>query len=131
MKSKVTQPDGATGKDRSDHPPRNGRTTLVQLRETYGLSRQVLTRALHASNTALAKWEKGTSLPAPGSVAKIKRLEKIIEGLSRAMKKDFISTWLRSPNDACEGKAPLDLLAEGDYESVEDLVYFLEAGEPV
>jgi hypothetical protein len=101
------------------------------LREGFGLSRQILKRALHASDTALAKWEKGISPRAPGSVAKIKRLEQIVEGLARAMKKDFIPTWLRSPNDACEGKAPLDLLAEGDYESVEDLVYFLEAGEPV
>ena len=131
MKAKMTQPGGARRNDRGHRPTRNWRASLLQLRESFGLSRQILKSALHASDTTLAKWEKRTSPPAPDSVAKIKRLEKIVEGLARVMKKDFIATWLSSPNEACEGKAPLDLLAEGDYESVEDLVYFLEAGEPV
>jgi hypothetical protein len=36
--------------------------------------RQMRKRALHASDTALAKWERGTSTPAPGSVAIIEWL---------------------------------------------------------
>jgi hypothetical protein len=56
---------------------------------------------------------------------------KIFHGLGRVMKKDFVVTWLNSPNDACERRTPMDLLAEGDYETIEDIVYFLEAGEPV
>ena len=131
MTERMTQAGAARRTGKGQRAPRTWRASLMQLRESYGLSRQTLKRALHASASALAKWEKGTSPPTPGSVAKIKQLEKIIEGLSRVMKKDFIRTWLTNQNDACEGKSPLDLLAKGDYESVEDLVYFLEAGEPV
>jgi len=128
MKAKLTEPGSARGNPRDDHP---WQASFTQLRESFGLSRAILKRALHASDTALAKWEKGTTRPPPDSIAEIKRLKKIVEGLAGVMKKKFIPTWLRTPNDGCEGKAPLDLLAEGDYEYVEDLVYFLEAGEPV
>ena len=67
----------------------------------------------------------------PAAAAKVKRLEGILAGLARVMKKTFIATWLTSPNDACEGRSPADLLATGEYEAIEDIVYFLEAGEPV
>ena len=69
--------------------------------------------------------------PDAARLEKIKRVEEILKGLARVMKKDFIATWLTRPNDACEGRSPVNFLEEGDYETIEDLVYFLEAGEPV
>jgi DNA-binding transcriptional regulator YiaG len=131
MKAKTKQSGRARENARDDRSSRNGKALLMCLRTSFGLDRQILKRALHTSETNLAKWENGTSQPAPGNLAKMLRLKKMLEGLARAMKKNFIATWLRSPNEACEGKAPLDLLAGGDYEAVADLVYFLEAGEPV
>ena len=110
MKSKMTEPEDATGKDRNNRSIQNWRTSLLQLRKSFGLSRRMLKRALHVSETALAKWEKGTSPPAPNNAAKIKMLEKIVEGLARAMKKDFVPTWLSSPNDAVGLSGQVDAL---------------------
>jgi hypothetical protein len=47
------------------------------------------------------------------------------------MKDEYIPTWLTSTNDACDGRAPAACMKDGDYQTVEDLVYFLQAGEPV
>jgi DNA-binding transcriptional regulator YiaG len=131
MKARATGRRRSRRANRGNRPAPNWKAILTQLREDFNLSREILATALRVSDTTLAKWEKGTSPPAAGSLASIKRLENIVAGLSRVMKKGFIPTWLTSPNDACERKTPLDLLAKGDYESVQDLIYFLEAGEPV
>jgi len=104
---------------------------LNELRDSYSLNGTTLARMLGVSEPTLTKWHKGSaSLDAPAA-ARVKRLAGILTALARVMKKSFIPTWLTSPNDACEGRAPADLLAQGDYESIEDIVYFLEAGEPV
>src|SRR5437870_12843461 len=84
------------------------------LRDGYGLSRSTLARMLSVSEATLAKWEKGTAIPDDAVAAKLKRLADILAGLARVMKKRFIPTWLTSPNAACEGRAPVDLLAQGD-----------------
>lgn len=104
---------------------------LNDFRDGYRLDGATLARILDVSEPTLAKWQKGSASPAAAAAARVKRLEGILAGLARVMKKSFISTWLTSPNDACERRSPADLLAQGDFEAIEDIVYFLEAGEPV
>jgi hypothetical protein len=70
-------------------------------------------------------------VPDAARLASVRKRAGILEGLARVMKKGFILTWLITPNDACAGRTPADLLAAGDFSTMEDLVYFLEAGEPV
>jgi hypothetical protein len=103
---------------------------LNELRDTYGFSRPLLARMLGVAEATLPRWEKGTTPSAAGQ-DRVKRLAGILEGLARVMKKSFIPTWLASPNDACKGRTPVDVLEAGQYETIEDLVYFLEAGEPI
>jgi transcriptional regulator with XRE-family HTH domain len=128
-KAKHNRSAKQTGKAR----PGPIRTKMVsrELRDTYGLSRPVLARMLGVTEATLGRWEKGTTTPGAAGLEKVKRLGGILEGLARVMKKSFIPTWLASPNDACKGRTPVDLLEEGQYETIEDMVYFLEAGEPV
>jgi DNA-binding transcriptional regulator YiaG len=104
---------------------------LNDFRDGYRLDGATLARILDVSALTLAKWQKGSISPDTAAAARVKRLEGILAGLARVMKKSFIPTWLTSPNDACERRSPADLLAQGGYEAVEDIIYFLEAGEPV
>src|SRR5665213_93906 len=102
---------------------------LVELRASYALSRATLAELLGVADATLANWE----IKAPGAapLIKIKKVEKILNRLARVMKTDYIPTWLTSPNNACDGRTPAACLKDGDYQTVEDLVYFLQAGEPV
>jgi DNA-binding transcriptional regulator YiaG len=118
-----------TGKARTR--PTRTMTVSSELRDTYGLSRPVLARMLGVTEATLARWDKGTTPPGAAGLEKVKRLGRILEGLARVMKRSFIPTWLASPNDACKGRTPVDLLEEGNYNTIEDMVYFMEAGEPV
>jgi transcriptional regulator with XRE-family HTH domain len=104
---------------------------LKEFRDRYRLDGATLARILGVSELTMAKLQKGSGSPDAAAAAKMKRLEGIFAGLARVMKKSFIPTWLTSPNDACERRSPADLLAQGDFEAIEDIIYFLEAGEPV
>ena len=111
--------------------PTHARRAVSDLRDAYGLSRRLLARMLGVPRAALPKWEKGVAIPDAACLEKVRRVRGILQGLARVMKKNFIAPWLTTPNEACAGRAPVDLLEKGDYEAVADLVYFLEAGEPV
>ena len=104
-------------------------STLVNLRVRYALSKAALAKLLGVDESTLTNWE--ANVPTSALVTKIKKVEKILDGLVRVMKKAYIPTWLTTANDACDGRTPADCLQDGDYETIEDLVYFLQAGEPV
>jgi transcriptional regulator with XRE-family HTH domain len=106
-------------------------TTWRNLRDVYGLNDKTLARMLGVSEATLAKWQTGATVPDAACLESLNRLARIPKALARVMKKGFILTWLVTPNAACAGRAPADLLAARDFSTVEDIVYFLEAGEPV
>ena len=128
-KARQDSTKGQAGKDR--RAPIRMATVLKNIRNHYGLDCPALAEVLGVSEATLAAWDKGAAAPDAASLEKIYKAEGILRGLARVMKKDFIAAWLTRPNDACEGRAPIDFLRKGDHETVEDLVYFLEAGEPI
>ena len=54
-------------------------------------------------------------------------LEQVIDGLERVMKKEFILTWLTTPNPAFENKEPRELLST--QEGVEKILTMIEEME--
>jgi hypothetical protein len=67
------------------------------------------------------------AVPDAARLERVKKLAGIMEGLARVMKKGFILTWLITPNNACDGRASADLLAAGDFSTMEKIVYSLKA----
>ncbi len=106
-------------------------TDLKALRDSYGLDDATLARLVGVSETTLPAWGRGAAMPEAAAVAGLEKAEEILKRLALSMEKDFIAAWLSRPNDACGGRAPIDLLREGEYETVGDLAYVLGAGEPV
>src|SRR5437879_6324030 len=131
MTAKIQQKRVTGQKGKGRRLPIRSMANLQKIRTACGLSRLNLVQMLGVSKATMAKWERGTATPDAANRYKIKRVGKILQGLGRVMKKNFIATWLSSPNDACEQHTPMDLLGKGDYETIEDIVYFLEAGEPI
>jgi transcriptional regulator with XRE-family HTH domain len=97
---------------------------------TFGLNRPALARALGVSEATLARWEAGREPPAEAR----RRLEKVaalLQRLSRVMRREFIPTWLETPNDAYKEagvRTPLDWLQRGDDGPLEDAIFYLESG---
>lgn len=54
--------------------------------------------------------------------------KKELEGV---MKKDFVETWLKTPNNAFEGKTPLEIISEGNQEKIQAMIYYIKSGEPM
>jgi hypothetical protein len=55
-------------------------------------------------------------------------IKKKLEGI---MKKDFVETWLKTPNNAFEGKTPLEIISEGNKEKIQEMIYRINSGEPI
>lgn len=51
--------------------------------------------------------------------------------LERLIEPEFIDSWLNSPNSAFGNKKPIDLIINGDTNSIYRMLYVLETGEPL
>ena len=114
-------------------PARRGKTVLnlEKLGNDYDLSRRVLARALGVTEAALQDWEKGAGSPGIQERAKVRKLERILRRAAGALRRSYLPTWLETPSEACAelgAATPLALLGKGDYEAVEDLLYYLGSG---
>lgn len=57
------------------------------------------------------------------------RIAKIVDLLLEVIKdRDSVYKWLSSKNQAFNNKSPFDLIKSGDYETVENAVYYLRSG---
>jgi transcriptional regulator with XRE-family HTH domain len=103
------------------------------LRTECGLSRAALLRLLGVSTATLTRWERGEGQPDPSVLVRAARLEGLLRRLTGVMRREFLPTWLETPNEACKeagGKTPLDLLEREAYEQIEDMIFYVESGIP-
>ena len=116
-------------------PARPSKTVLEleRLRDTYGLSRRALARSLGITGASLAAWESGKRQPGAEELANVRRLKAVLKRAAGVMRTSYIPAWLEKPSEACAelgAATPLDLLARGDFQAVEDLLYYLGSGVP-
>ena len=114
-------------------PVRRSKTVLnlEKLRKDYGLGRGILGRALGVTEATLHDWETGAGSPNVQERAKAWKFERILRRAAGAMRRSYILTWLEAPSEACAelgAATPLALLERGDYEAVENLLYYLGSG---
>ena len=105
---------------------------LATLRDNYGLSQATLARMLGVSVTTLGQLENGHGL-SPTQCKTVERVEIILAKAVQAMHRDYLPTWLEKPSPACAeigARAPIHLIERGDYDAVEDLLFFLGSGVP-
>lgn len=131
MATKITKPTMTAAKhvarqSRARHG--RGPTIFEKLGSDYGLNGPMLARMFGVTEATLARWKNGNGVPA--NQRKTQKIEKLLRGLAHVMKKNFIATWLASPNPDCAGRTPLDTIARRDYDTIEEIIYRLEAGEP-
>ncbi len=81
----------------------------------------------------MTAWEANQVSLKGAAAARLKRVAAILARLSGIMRLSFIPTWLEQPNNICQEigvRTPLNLFEEGDYETIEDMIWYAESGTP-
>jgi hypothetical protein len=58
----------------------------------------------------------------------INLIKKELEGV---IKKDYIETWLNTPNNAFDGKTPIQVILEGNEDKIQEMIYYIRTGQPM
>jgi transcriptional regulator with XRE-family HTH domain len=135
------RPEKESGRVKPEHPtpppvPFQDEKVVLNLgavREQYGLSRATFARMLGVSDAALARLERGDGQLDKPALARVERIRRVLGKAVEVMRREYIPTWVKKPSAACKelgASAPIDLMEKGDFDSIEDLLFFLGSGVP-
>lgn len=64
------------------------------------------------------------------SMESVDRLEELKQDLAEVIQKEFIDTWLQTPNRAFDNRTPLDLIRSGEALLIRRMIHELRSGQP-
>jgi len=97
------------------------------IREKTGLSQEQLAQLLGISWVSVSRWERNVAQPSSAAAARLQRLRELLARIGRALPKEEVPRFLRTPQPLLRGYRPIDLL-ESDY-SFRDLLAFVDAAK--
>jgi len=97
--------------------------------ESYGVTRDTLTRLTGFSPRAIAHWASGNK-PSGSTQRRLTELNRLFAALSELINKEAIGPWLKQPNSAFDGSTPLQVIERGESDRIWRMVSELESGEP-
>jgi uncharacterized protein (DUF2384 family) len=84
------------------------RDRIRNIRDRLGISREDASKILRVSARNIYRWEHDTNIrPHFNLVARISKFRKLEKILLDAFKKKNIDDWLNTPNEAMEGRTPI------------------------
>lgn len=83
-----------------------------------GVTRTELSKAVGAAERTVQTWAAGTSMPTGTRAHRLLDVQLIVRLLGDTYTREGIRIWLNSRNRNLELRRPLDLLAEGDVDTV-------------
>lgn len=84
-----------------------------------------------ASERSIQKWAAGTARPEGSKRDRLLELQYVIEELSDVYKPEGVEIWLHSRQRALKDQRPLDVLKNGEFQTVLRLVQRLAGGPKV
>jgi hypothetical protein len=100
------------------------------LRHDYELTTATLARLIGQTEATAQAWVEGTAEPDTATTPRVEKVQTILAGLARVMRLGFIDRWLQTPNPSCAGRTPAEVMEQGDYGPIEDMIYYFESGLP-
>jgi hypothetical protein len=97
--------------------------------QSYGVTRDTLTRLTGFSPRAVAHWANGDK-PSASTQRRLTELNRLFTALSELINKEAIGPWLKQPNSAFHGSTPLQVIERGESDRIWRMVSELESGEP-
>jgi uncharacterized protein (DUF2384 family) len=98
----------------------------VYLHEIAQLTDADIARATGVARSTARAWLAHTRSPTGDRAERLIELSALVERLARVMEPSYIAVWLRKPLPALGERKPIDVIADGDYMRVAELVSTLE-----
>lgn len=103
-------------------------TLLDHLYEGDVLDAVDLARITKTNPRSVSRWRSETTTPRRAAEELLLELRAVVDLARTVMNDDAARFWLRSPNRDLGYKKPLELIAEGEYRRVVDLLLALAEG---
>ena len=109
--------------------PLAGPVAVRRLRARLGLTQEQYARLLGVTWTTVSRWERGQAKPDAKGLAKLGRLQEILNLIGDAIRPQDLPRFLTAPHAELKGYPPVDLL-ENDFgfEAVKSLVLAAQSG---
>ncbi len=95
------------------------------IREKFGVSQEELGRVTGYSTRSIAGWESGRILSEPAR-QKLVEAERLRAALAQIIPEDQLGDWLREPNPAFEGRAPIQVIERGESDRLWRMVFQID-----
>lgn len=102
---------------------------IRRLRSRLGLTQEQYARLLGVTWTTVSRWERGQAKPDAKGLAKLSRLQELLDLIGDAIRPEDVPRFLTAPHAELKGYPPVDLL-ENDFglEAVKSLVVAAQSG---
>jgi len=101
---------------------------IERIKEGAHLTQEDVGKIVGASPRTVARWAAGENMPRGASRQRLLELAAIAQQIANVMKPDAAGAWLYEPNPLLKNQKPADLVAQGRYQEVLDLVDALADG---
>ncbi len=108
---------------------RRGAMELAE-RSALGFNRPMFARLLATSERNLASIEAGKS-PGAAVLKSLTELRRLLEALGELFEVATIGEWLKTKNDAFEGRKPLEVIEHGEVDRIWQMIFELRSGGAV
>jgi hypothetical protein len=102
-------------------------SSIKKFCDSYGVSRDAVTRMTGFSPRAVANWSSGKP-PGPSAQKKLTELTRLFDALSELVDRKAIPSWLKTSNPSFEGSTPLQVIERGEIDRLWRMIWQLESG---
>ena len=107
-------------------PGPRDKTDVAGMRASLSLSRDEFARLMGYSTRAVASWEAGKPL-AQSARRRLAEIGRLLKALSELMPPGRLGQWLRAPNQAFDGQAPMHLVERGEGDRLWQMIHQIDA----
>ena len=101
---------------------------LTNIKQRAGLSQEDVARVVGASTRTVARWAAGANAPRGITRERLLELAAVSQQLAKVMNREGAAAWLHEPNPLLKNARPVDLVAQGRYQEVLDLIDAIAEG---
>lgn len=101
---------------------------LDEIKERTGISGREVAELLKTTPQTVSRWRQGRTSPQPGSLAKLLKLDWLLDQLGTVYEPDEARLWLFSPNRELDGQTPAQMIANDRIEEVLAIIDRLRTG---
>lgn len=96
--------------------------------ESLGLSDDEVGSMVEASGRSVARWAAGEVVPQRLNKERLLELAYVADGLAEVLPRDHANTWLFTPQRRLDHEKPADLIRQGRYREVLNLIEAMADG---